>query len=264
MTPETTEPNPPRTLGAVMSAEAGYEEVVEDTPIRVSGFVALILALLSGFTIVALPMVGLAVAAVFVGLFALRRSGSDKVPVGTTAARVAICLAVLFGCWGVARAVFKTNTLASQAETFAREFAQVAGSGNEAYTAELFKSYVNRYDRSMDLKLRYAEDKAAQERARQNATEPGAASEPTPVETAIDLFASYGGDHEWILDRPVHVYHHYGRQMAEVVLADDRSKNPKRVRIILELLKHKDRGTHEWHVDSCSTFHKRIVAERVL
>ncbi|KAA5541048.1 hypothetical protein FYK55_19320 [Roseiconus nitratireducens] len=260
----TTETNLPRSLGAVMSAEAGFEPETDDAPLRVSGFISLLLGLISGFSIVALPMIGCAIAAVLFGVFALRRTESRLVPVGTTAARIGIFLAVLFGSWGFARSAFKQYTLGTQAEQFAREFVKVASAGNQAYTSELLKNYINRYDRTMNLEERFAEDLAARDRMMEENERNGLGGEPSHLESVMELVNGYSPDHEWILDRPVHVYYHYGRQLADVVLAADRSKDPYRIRITLELMRHKDRGTHEWHIDNSGPYRKRLVAERVL
>jgi hypothetical protein len=260
MTSETTtETSLPRSLGTVMSSEAAFEPEVNDAPLRVSGFVSLILALLSGFAIVAWPMVGVAIAAVFFGLFALRKSDSASKPVGTTPARIGILLAVFFAAWGVGRPLFKMQTLGSQAEYFARQFVEVASRGNEAYAAELRKSYVNRYLKSMPLEERYELEKQKRLEAAQN----GEGGSP-PVDVYPDSLSQYPPDHEWILDRPVRVYSHYGRQKADVILAADRSEKPFRLLVTLEYLVHKERDTGEWYVENVTPYRKRIVAESVL
>lgn len=258
-----SETNPPRSLGAVMSAETGYEVDADGTPLRVTGFLALIAALISVFSVVAPPMVGFAVAAIGFGIFALRRSDSPNLPVGTNCARVAIVLATLFGSCGLARPLIKHYTIARQAEHFAREFVSVASQGNEAYVAELHKSYVNRFLRSMPLEQQYKEQREQLEKMMASQDGGGTGEEPPEV-GSISLVKAYSPDHEWVLDRPVHVYHHYGRKMARVVLAADRSENPYRLMILMEYLVHRDRGTLEWHVDTFQTYRDRIVADSIL
>ncbi len=262
----TTETTPPRTLGAVMSSEAGYEAEVDDSPLRISGFIALLLSLLSGFTIVAIPMVGFAIAAVLCGMFALRKSDSQSLPVGTTAARIGILVAVLFGTWGVGRYAFKRDTLGSQAEYFARQFLRVASSGNEIYAKELQKSYVNRYLVTMPLEETYELERLRIERQMREAQERGEEFSPPGAEddTTVTDLVKYPVDQEWVLFRPVRIFNHYGRQKAEVVLATDHTESAYKLRIVLEYLVHKDRGTSEWYVETCLPFRKRIVAESVL
>lgn len=259
----TTETNPPRSLGAVMSSEAGYGTEEGGSPLRVSGFISLLLAVLSGFSIVAIPMVGLALAAILFGMFALRKSDSSVVPAGTTAARVGILIAVLLGSWGTARYSFKQQTLGGQAEYFARQFVRVASSGNLVYASELQKSYVNRYLRTMPLEARYKMDRIEREEMVKEAAAQGGSPPEEDDQTVVDL-VKYPVDHQWFLYRPVRVYSHYGSQKAEVVLAADQSEKPYRLRIILEYLTHKERGTGEWYVETCIPYAERIVADSIL
>ena len=250
-----------------MSSEAGYEPDVDDSPLRVSGFISLILSLLSGFAIVTLPMLAVAVAAILVGIFALRKSDSRSLPVGTTAAKIGICLAVLFGAWGAAKYSFRYQTLGSQAEYFARQFVRVASSGNEVYTRELQKSYVNRFLKTMPLEESYERARQEmQERRERSKEELGGAPEALGEEedTTVADLSKYPADQEWVLFRPVRIYHHYGRQMAEVVLATDTSESAYKVRLILEHLIHRERGSLEWYVESCLPYRERIVAESIL
>lgn len=252
-----------------MSSEAGIEPEANDSELRVSGFIALLLAIVSAFTIVAIPMVGFAIAAVLFGAFALRKrsvrkGAADSPPVGTTAARLAIVLAVLFGLWGTSRYAMKVHTLGSQAEYFARQFVRVASSGNEIYASELQKSYVNRFLKTMPLEKHYEQQRI--ERERRAAENEGMQSmiEEEIADTTVPDLVKYPVDHRWELDRPVRIYHHYGRQMAEVILSDGAPKNPYRLRIVLEYLVHKDRNTSEWYVETCLPYRERIVAESVL
>ena len=268
----TTETTKPRSLGAVMSSEAGYEPGVDDSPLRVSGFVALILALLSGFSIVALPMVGFSIAAVLFGLFALRKSDSKSIPVGTTAARVAILLAVLFGTWGAGRFTLKQKTLGDQAEYFARQFLRVAANGDEIYAKELQKSHVNRFLKTMPLEQSYELQRLASARRAKEAMRAGGYEDgdmdSSPYEeeeeSLLPELKKYTPDHPWVLYRPVRVYNHYGRNMAQVVLASDNSEKAYKVMFVLEYLFHKERGSIEWYVETCTMFRKPIVAESVL
>ncbi|MCD0463078.1 hypothetical protein [Roseiconus lacunae] len=258
----TTESTSPRTLGAVMSSEAGFES--QDTPLRISGFIALILALVSGFATVALPMLAVGVLAILFAMFALRKTRpelGDVTPVGTGVARLAIILACFFGACSIARYGSKHQTLGAQAEYFARQFVRVASSGNQIYANELQKSYVNRYLKTMPLELHYRNEKLKQ---KQESESMGMGSMPEEEDTTVADLAKYPVDHDWVLWRPVRIYNHYGRQKAEVILAADESENPYRLRIELEYLVHKDRGTSEWYVEVATPYHERLVAESVL
>ncbi len=257
-------PTAPRSLGAVMSSEAGFEPEVNDSELRVSGFIALLLAILSGFTIVAIPMVAFAIGAILFGTFALRKHASASAPVGTTAARVAVVMAVLFGTWGTTLYAMKVHTLGSQAEYFARQFVRVASSGNDIYASELQKSYVNRFLKTMPLEEHYRQQRLKREQMIEEDPAMGEMMEAGETETTIVDLTKYPVDHPWELARPVRVYHHYGRQMAEVMLSDGAAQDPYRLQIVLEYMIHKDRGTGEWYVDTCVPYRKPLVAESVL
>lgn len=260
----TTESSTPRTLGAVMSSEAGFEPEANNSELRVSGFIALLLAILSGFSIVAIPMVGFAIAAILFGVFALRKSRFTERPVGTSAARAAIMLAVLFGVWGTARFSFKNQTLGNQAEYFARQFVRVASSGNQIYASELQKSYVNRFLKTMPLEQYYEQQRLERERRAASSMEERERMEQEEADTTVQDLQKYSVDHPWELYRAVRVYTHYGRQMAEVILSDGQGKTPYRLLINMEYLVHKDRGTGEWYVENCVPYRERIVAESIL
>ncbi len=261
----TSDTNTPRSLGAVMSSEAGYESEVDDSPLRVSGFIALILAGLSGFSIVALEMTAFAIAAILFALFALRKSDSVHLPVGTTAARIALLVAFLFGWWGIAVYSFKSNTLGSQAEYFARQFVRVASSGNEIYAKELQKSYVNRFLKSMPLEQSYAmEKKKREEQAAQMGEDGYGTGGGEEEDSTVPDLVKYPVDHPWVLYRPVRVFSQYGRQKAEVILASDDTESAYKLRLVLEYLIHKERGTGEWYVELCLPHRERIVAESIL
>ncbi|MEO1615517.1 MAG: hypothetical protein AAFV88_06685 [Planctomycetota bacterium] len=251
-----------RSLGAVMSSEAGFEPELDDSPLRVSGFISVILAVIGGFSIITLPMIFFAIAAVLIGLFALRKSESSAPPVGTTAAKVGIVLAVLLGSWGGSRYAFRIHSLSSQAEHFAREFVKVSAMGNEIYAKELRKSHVNRFLKTMPLEASY--EKARLEAEARKAENDGYSSPEAGDQETYQEIVRFPPDHEWFLDRPVHCYYHYGRQMAEVILASDRSEKPFRLRIILEYLINKDDDAAEWYVETIMPYRERIVAETVL
>jgi len=259
----STDSNSPRSLGAVMSAETGYEVDDEGAPLRVSGFIAAILGVVSAFTIVALPVVAVAIAAVLFGLFALRATDSKVLPVGTSAAKLGIFLAVLFGSWGVARTVFKNQTLGNQAEYFAREFIKVVASGNEVYANELQKNYVNRFLKNMPLEERYALQRE-RDKAEAEAQGGGSGIDYQTDDEGPKFLLKYPADHEWLLDRPVRVFSKYGTQKADCVFAFDESENPALVRILLVRMQNKETGASEWNVELCMPYRERIVAESIL
>ena len=112
-----------------MTAETGFDLSDEVAPFRITGFLSLICAILSMFSVIAMPMLAFALAAIVFGFLALRRCDSEKPPVGVTPARIGIVLAVLFGAWGISRPLSKTAIIGGQAEHFAREYVRLVGTG---------------------------------------------------------------------------------------------------------------------------------------
>ncbi len=260
----STEPYQPRSLGAVMSSESGFEPEADGSSFRISGFISVILALVGGFAIVAWPMVGFCIAAVGFGLFALRKSVGNIKPTGTTAGKIGIVLGLLFGSCGISRPVSYQHTLGGQAEHFAREFVKLASTGNTVYTSELQKSYVNRYPLTVPLIQRYEQDRLSRLKAAEEQEGSGPPAGMDEDESTVPDLSKYAPDHEWILAQPVRVYTKYGRLQATVILAADRSEKPYQLNVTMEHLFHKERGTSEWHVDGCMPHRERIVAPMTL
>ena len=68
-----------------MGAEAGFDVSEVHVPLRLSGYLSLVLGLVSGFSFLAIPLLLIPVVAILIGLFTLRPSRQGR-PVGTTAA----------------------------------------------------------------------------------------------------------------------------------------------------------------------------------
>ena len=242
-------------ISSGMSAETGYDLSDEVAPLRISGFIGLICGVISVFSIIAMPMLGFALAAIIFGFLALRRSDSEHPPIGVTPARIGILLAVLFGSCGIARPLTKTAIIGGQAEQFAREYVKLLSSGEVYYAMELNKEHFNRYLDTMPLDKYYSRN----EQAVQAATEFRDAS-------LVSTLESIGPDAEWRIDQPTRVYNHYGRNLAQVVLATDRENAaaPVRIRVILEYRFNQEDGALEWQIDACVNYRERIVAESIL
>ncbi|MFG0266009.1 MAG: hypothetical protein ACF8AM_12800 [Rhodopirellula sp. JB055] len=114
-----------------MGAEAGYEEVVveEVAPVRISAFIGLFIALTSFTAAVGKPMLVLPLLAIAFCLFALRKHSGATKPVGTTAARLGLILACLFGSMGFFVHYMKYRTLGDQATYFAQQYVELAANG---------------------------------------------------------------------------------------------------------------------------------------
>ncbi|MGB7346680.1 MAG: hypothetical protein WBD20_20835 [Pirellulaceae bacterium] len=234
-----------------MSAEAGFDGTEIQAPIRVSGFISLLLGLISAMSFLAIGMLIVPMAAIGFGMFGLRKY-SGPTPVGIRAASIGILLAVCFGAFGLGVPLFKKNTLGRQAEHFAKQYVKLVAMGEEYYTLELKKNQANRYLRTMPLREHYEANEELTNSVNENRDD-----------SLISLIKSVGPDGEWELDRPVRIYHTYGEDSAEVVLANYDQEKPRVLRLILKNNISKD-GNIEWYVEVCMSYRDRIVAESIL
>ena len=90
MSIESTLPDVPH-----MRAETGFDEADSAPPLRVSGFVCLLLGMLSVLACFGQPLLIVPLSAIAVGFVALRRSSGQR-PVGTTPAMIGMVLAIFF------------------------------------------------------------------------------------------------------------------------------------------------------------------------
>ncbi|TWU03015.1 hypothetical protein Pla52n_41040 [Stieleria varia] len=238
-----------------MSAETGFVLDETEAPLRISGFIGLLMGVLSIFSIVAMPMLIAAVAAIAFGLFALRRWDSESRPVGTTPARIGILLAVLFGSAGIALPMTKQAMVGAQAEKFAKEYVRVIANGDLEYALELRKRFTNRYLASMPLQQFYLGSSDASQ-----------VMQEFREESLTGALQDLGPDAEWKVVQATRIFHHYGRNMAEVVMEAKTppGANPMKIRVVMEYFFHPDDGAIEWHIDNCGYYRERIVAESVL
>ncbi|QDT08664.1 hypothetical protein [Planctomycetes bacterium K23_9] len=234
-----------------MSAEAGFDGSDIQAPIRISGFLCLILGLASVGSFLAIGMLFIPFFAIAFGLYALRRYSPPK-PVGVTAAYLGVLLAVGFGAFGLGVPLFKKHTLGSQAEQFARDYIKLVSMGHDYYALELQKEHFNRFLRSMPLEEHYASNEVSK-RALEDFRQDG----------LRDLLVAAGPDAEWELDRPIRVFHSYGRDNADVVLSNEGPTGARLIRVLLES-NVSEAGDLQWHVKVFQQYRERIVAETVM
>lgn len=234
-----------------MQAETGFELDDSAPPLRVSGFICLILGVLSFSCLLGQPLLVLPIIASVFGVFALRRSGGQT-PVGTRPAMLGIVLAAGFGSCGLFLPWMKTRTLGSQAEQFSRYYMEVVARGQDEFAMELRKDYVNRFPTTMSLKDHYA------------LTEDAARRLMEFREDGINnTIRKRGPGADWILDRPTRVYYSYQREHAEVIWIDPTGETPSKIQMFLEYRVSPD-GDGQWHVDVVQSYRERIVAENIL
>ncbi|MFK8111984.1 MAG: hypothetical protein AB8B91_07265 [Rubripirellula sp.] len=230
-----------------MQAETGFEESV--APLRVSGFICLLLGLLSVSALLGTSMLLVPITAFLFGFFALRRYAGEA-PVGVRAAMIGMVLAAGFGACGLFLPWMKTATLGNQAKQFSKDYLEVVAQGHIEYAMELSKDYVNRYPTNMSLKEHYAKDESAAQALEEF-------QQTLPYET----IRNRGENAEWVLDRPVRIYHRYGDEHAEIVWADPSRKTKIQFYMIYKI---DPTGGGQWHVDVCQAYRERIIAPQIL
>ena len=241
-----------------MRAETGYGEEDQVPTIRVSGYISLLLGLFSWAAMLGIGGVAIAVLAILFGIVAIRpvRFGAAS---GIRPAKLGIALGIGFAFCGFFLSSFKTNCLGKQAEKFAHDYIDLMNSENKIYAIELAKSYRNRFSTTMPLAAHYRELEL-------NAPSSRETEQPSTLDSFRDdaghqMILGEGPDAQWVLDRPVTVYHQFRIDRAEVVLISKESG--KLLRIVLQyLIDSKDMG--QWHKELVRPYQKRIVAESIL
>jgi hypothetical protein len=242
MPTDTLEPIVPR-----IHAEAGFEEAI--SPLRISGFISLVLGLLSSAALLNPVMLGVPLAALGFGFFALRRY-SGSAPVGVRPAMVGIVLAAGFGACGGAIPLLKHATLGSQAKQFSRDFLEVVARENLEFAKELTKDYNNRFPTNMALEDHYQEEGAIK------------AMQEFKGSIPLNAIVSRGKNAEWILFQPVRIYYSRGKTQAEVVWADPAQKT--KIQFFMHYKVDHRNGDGQWYVETCQHYREPIVAPAIL
>lgn len=235
---------------ARMNAEAGYEEVEQVTPVRFSGFICLILGLISAVAMLGLPALVVPAVALLFGLVAVRPYSSEK-PVGVTPAKVGLVLAILFATAGYVLPYMKTRTLGGQAKVYTRQYIEVIAREYDEFAMELNKDFRNRFNATMPLEDYY-------QQGNEDAVQ---ALREFRGNQAHAIMRKLGPDAEWVLDRPVRVYKTYGVEKAEVVWRS--KKSGQMVQFFMQYLIDPN-DVAQWHIEHVQQYRERIVAESVL
>ena len=233
-----------------MGAESGFDPEDSSVPLRISGFISLLLGLISWVTITAVAAIVIPIMGFAFGLFALRSSGSKASgsgkPTGTLAARLGMILAVGFGACGLALPMLKTRTLGEQAKQFSLRYIDVVNRGYDEVGIELKKEHRNRFSKEMPLEDHYAGQESSQQ-----------ALGEFRGDGANAIIRSQRHDAPWVLDRPIRVYLKYGIDRADVIW---KSEDGKRIHFFMQYqIDGNDVG--QWHIGHCQPYRELIVAE---
>ena len=263
-----------------MSAEAGFDGNELQAPIRISGFISVLLGLLTGLSFLGIALLFIPLLGILFGCFALRRYDGPR-PVGVGAAYLGIILSVGFGAFGLGVPLMKKNTLGSQGEHYAREFMKLVANGDDYYAMELKKTFNNRFLSNMPLESYYLdgdgenillESNASPEEQEMIAASAKEGQDSSPLgrlrefreEAVYNIIQDVGIDGDWELDRPITVRYQYGREHIEVVFVNFDKPTPRRIRFVLECTIHPRTGDLEWHVATLMIDRERLVAESIL
>lgn len=155
----------------VFSSESAANELTADRPVRVSGFIALGLGLLSSCTIFSKAFLPLPVLTLIVAAIALRPSDRG-VPVGRLPAYVGAVLAVFFGSWGWFQATTREETLKQHASRFAEYWVTTLQQGDVELALELARPPSMRQSERMPLEMYYQRNEEAREKLKEFAERP--------------------------------------------------------------------------------------------
>lgn len=239
--PETENPTLIRATPA-MTAAPDPELLDEPRPIRLSGFVALGLGLLSFTALFGAPMVIVPVLATFSALWALRPY-QGKRPVGLTVATVGLFIAVLFGVWGVTQRHLRQQTLAEQAVQFASNWLELLGQGDIELAVELRAEPSRRQSATMPLHEYYlhSEDgRRTMSEFREN--------------EAVQEVLQAGENARWELTAPPRTYTLNGRDMVDTTWRDLSGTLSKGIRVGLAYLPAEGDEPAQWKIEVCDIF----------
>lgn len=226
----------PSLKAPAMAAEGETGMLIDPRPIRYSGFLALVLGLLSVFAVFGQPMLFVPVFAVLVALFALRPY-TDARPLGYVAASAGLSCAMLFAVWGITERSFRHQFMSETAAVFASDWLQLMAAGDLEMACELQRPPSGRQPASMPLSQYYSESeegKLGMENFREN---------PTVTE-----LAEAGSVVRWRLTRPPNHSTQNGRHLTGTIWQDDSGTVKSLIKIGLEYQPAKDDEIAQWTV----------------
>ncbi len=245
-----------------MRAETGYDESEMISPLRFSGYVCLILGMISAVALLGLPALVVPGLAILIGLIALRPSQGPP-PLGKIPAQIGLLLAIGFGTCGFGLHAIKQYTMGNQAKYFTRQYIDLVAIGQKEMAIELGKSFNNRFNSTMPLKEFY--QNLDEQHANRTDRSPDD-EERTPMQQFDDNAAhqeilKFGRDADWKLAGPVVIYKQFGIDRAEVLWTTPQSDNV--IQFLMQYLIDGD-DVGQWHVDFVQIKRELLVAESVL
>ena len=204
--------------------------------IRFSGILSLIFGLLSPLCLLTPLLLFIPLIAIVLGAFALRPAQGPK-PVGQTAARIGLLLAVGVGACGFFLNHFRSQTLRSQAEYFGRQYLEIVAAGYDEYAVELKKPARTRSLPTTPLKELYQRDATAVESLTM-----------FREEEATRHVQDAGPNTEWVLKDSPRVFRSRGTDRVETTWVDRSGNLSRPIRLDLEYVADQEAGQGQWSV----------------
>lgn len=226
-----------------MSAEPETELIESSRPVRISGFLALILGLLSFSAIFGAPLIVVPVLAVVCALIALRPYG-DQRPAGYGVAMIGLFAAVLFAAWGVTQRHFHQEMMTTQAVRFAENWLDLLAQGDVELAVELRAHPASRQSETMPLDQYYSES-----------TEGRAAMSEFREKEPVEAIIRAAQQADWELSQPAIIYHQFGRELVKTIWRDRSAAVKEAVAIDLEYLPATTERPAQWRVENIDVYY---------
>jgi hypothetical protein len=232
---------------SLMSEEGSPELELPVAPIRFSGFVALLLGLVSFVAVLGLSLVFLPLLAAVFAIFAVRPYQGDR-PVGVIAGWIGLFCAILFLVWGTTERHFKSKQMSAQASRYASEWLTLLGQDEFELVVELQIDPSRRQPDTMPLEDYYKRSPAAIETMKQFSEQ-----------ETLKKLREAGNKPKWKLHRSPVVSIRYGREFTETVWKDTTGSVARPIVIEMEYIKDAKTDTANWKVNEVREFFEEPI-----
>lgn len=232
---------------AVSSGAA--DSLGETQPVRVTGFLSLLLGLVGAVSLLGQSLVIIPVVAAALGLLAMRPYASVNRPIGYFAGAIGLFAGVLFGVWGVTERSLRDRQLSTQAEAFAGEWLSLVSQGDWTLACELQVPPARRHPKSMDLADYYANSEEGQRTV-----------EMLKGQEVVAAMIQAGGGVRWRPIGKAEVYAHLGRQLTATLWEDATKTYKSEIRVEMHYTPPADGKPAQWTVDQVVPHVETITA----
>ncbi|QDV61444.1 DUF4190 domain-containing protein [Crateriforma conspicua] len=244
----------------LIGAETGYGVEEQPTPIRASGFFALLAGLASVFCLLGTPLLVLPVIAILLGLIALRPSDRGR-PIGTLPAKIGMVLAVGFGVCGFLMPWLATQTVGTESAYFAKEYLRLMARGDREMVMEMRKDHINRVSPGTPLVTHY-EQLEAEVRAMEDA-QGMSPMENYKEDDCVAALEDIGGDIELFQVGSARMYTHFGEQYVETNWNNHTDPFTNDIIVTMAFKIDAETGDRQWYVKRCTWDQEQPVAESI-